>query len=82
MATRVPCGTFEREMLKHRLVAVGVAEGHIAEFNVAVKRLPVLAARLKGVAVFCYHLGSVGDVRLGLKQTCDTLDVHLRVDKT
>ena len=74
---RGPGGDFQVKVTQHVLVAVRIAEGNVAEFDLAADRLPVLALGLKGRAVALDHLGRVRDQRLLVKQSHDALDVRL-----
>ena len=64
-------------MFKHIFLSVGVFKGHVAKFYVAVQRLPVLALRIKAVAVLFHNLGRVGNVPYRLAQRGKPLHIHL-----
>ena len=85
MATFVPKGIakgdLQVEMLQDIFVAVGVLEGDVLEFDVAVDRLPVLLLRLEVVTVEIDDLLRVVHVRLRLQQLGKPLDVDLGRDK-
>ena len=68
-------------MLEDRLLAVGIAEGHVAEGNVAPDRLPVFLFRREAVAVALDDLRRVAHVRLSLQQLRQALDVYLCRDQ-
>ena len=65
-------------MLENVLVAVGVAEGHIVKFDVALHFFPIFTLRLKHVAVNGNDFVAVRNIGTNGKQICETFDVDLR----
>lgn len=65
-------------MLQHVLAAVGIAEGHIPELDLAPQRLPVLPLGVEGVAVFLNDLRGVLNLRLFVHQVGYPLDGGLQ----
>ena len=74
-------GNLQGEMLQHVLVAVGIAEGHVLEFDVAPDRLPVFLLGLQNVAVLGDDLGGIDDVGLHRQQVGKAFDVDLGSDQ-
>ena len=71
----------EVEMLQNVFFSVRIAEGHVAELDIAVQRLPVLLLRMERVAVLRRDLRRIAHVGLCLHELCEALNVHLHVHK-
>jgi len=69
------------KVFQHVFAAVGIAEGDVLKFNVAVKRLPVFLFGVERVAVLFRDLRRVADVGFRFQKPCDALDVDLHVDE-
>ena len=78
---RGPLRDVEGEVLQHVLAAVGIAEGHIPELDLAPQRLPVLPLGVEGVAVFLNDLRGVLNLRLFVHQVGYPLDGGLQRDE-
>ena len=74
-------GDVQIEVREHILAAVGIAEGHVTELDIANDGLPVLALGVEGVAVFFAHGLAVAHAGLGVEQVGDALDVCLERDE-
>ena len=68
-------------MLEDVLVAVGVAERHVAKLDIAVQLLPVFLFGVERIAVFLHDLRRILHVGLGLHERGEALDVDLHVHK-
>ena len=76
-----PLRNLQVEVLKHVLFSVRIAERHVAERNIAVKRLPVFSLRFESIAVFCFDFRRVAHVGLGVHERRNALNVDLHVHK-
>ena len=72
---------FQVEMLENVLVAVGVAEGHVFELDIAVQLLPVFLFGAERVAVLLHDLRRILHIGLCLHERGEALDVDLHVHK-
>ena len=76
-----PLGDVQGEVLQHVVAAVGIAEGHVPELDLAPDGLPVLPLGVEGVAVLFHHLRAVLDLGDLIHQVRDPLDGRLEGDK-
>ncbi len=74
-------GNVQREVCQHVFAAVGVAEGHVPELNIAFQRLPVFPLGMEHIAVPFNDFRSVRNLRLFIHQTRHTLNGSLQGDK-
>ena len=70
------------EVLQHHLIAVGIAETDIAEFDIAFQRFPVPFLRIECIAVLRDNFRCICNIRFRLHQSGKTFDVDLNGDQS
>ena len=73
-----PLGNVQGEVLQHVAAAVGIAEGHVPELDLAPDGLPVLPLGVEGVAVLLDDLRGVLNLGSLVHQVHDPLDGGLQ----